>query len=185
MLFIFCFLYMYFSFNICVFISAERLPDWTHDVDTRIQYAVDFAKKRKYLKSGDNIVIVTGWRQGAGATNTMRIITIQWSVFFMFLIWHCLYFSFSSFVLTSRDWYLRDMLSGYQQKSYFLNYWFKPKALFCAFILLSVFFLSFTWFKYEQCLLLLMTVKGKKMPHSCSLLYIKKIYIKKTVLINM
>lgn len=169
---------MYFSFNICVFISAERLPDWTHDVDTRIQYAVDFAKKRKYLKSGDNIVIVTGWRQGAGATNTMRIITIQWSVFFMFLIWHCLYFSFSSFVLTSRDWYLRDMLlSGYQQKSYFLNYWFKPKA----FILLSVFFLSFTWFKYEQCLLLLMTVKGKK-KKAASFLFIVICKKKKSIL---
>ncbi|XP_054712991.1 pyruvate kinase PKM-like [Uloborus diversus] len=57
--------------------TKERLPDWTQDVDARIQYAVDLAKKRNLLKSGDNIVIVTGWRQGAGATNTMRIITVQ------------------------------------------------------------------------------------------------------------
>lgn len=57
--------------------NAERLTDWTQDVDSRIQHAVDFAKKRNYLNSGDNLVIVTGWRQGAGATNTMRIITVE------------------------------------------------------------------------------------------------------------
>jgi len=57
--------------------TAERLSEWTQDVDSRIQCAVDFGKKRNYLKGGDTIVIVTGWRKGAGATNTMRIITVQ------------------------------------------------------------------------------------------------------------
>ncbi|GIX71848.1 pyruvate kinase PKM [Caerostris extrusa] len=57
--------------------TAERLADWTQDVDRRIQYAIDFGKKRNYIRSGDAIVIVTGWRQGAGATNTMRIITVE------------------------------------------------------------------------------------------------------------
>ncbi|XP_042894887.1 pyruvate kinase PKM isoform X2 [Parasteatoda tepidariorum] len=56
--------------------TAERLSEWTQDVDSRIQCAVDYGKKKLYLKSGDTIVIVTGWRKGAGATNTMRIITL-------------------------------------------------------------------------------------------------------------
>lgn len=57
--------------------TAEKLADWTQDVDKRIQYAIDFGKKRKYIKAGDAVVIVTGWRQGAGATNTMRVIYVE------------------------------------------------------------------------------------------------------------
>jgi len=54
-----------------------RKEDWPGDVDARIQSALDMGKKRKFIKSGDNVVIVTGWRQGAGATNTMRVLLVD------------------------------------------------------------------------------------------------------------
>jgi len=58
-----------------VLIKADRGNDWTNDVDQRIQYSIDVLKRRNAVKAGDPIVVVTGWRQGAGATNTMRVVT--------------------------------------------------------------------------------------------------------------
>jgi len=54
--------------------KEERLSDWTKDVDERIQFAVDFGKKHGFIKSGDNVICITGWRQGAGSSNTVRIL---------------------------------------------------------------------------------------------------------------
>jgi pyruvate kinase len=50
------------------------LDDWTKDVDERIQYAVDFGKKHGFVKAGDNVICITGWRKGAGSSNTIRIL---------------------------------------------------------------------------------------------------------------
>ena len=47
---------------------------WMDDVDARVQYAIDFGKKSKFVASGDNVVVITGWRQGSGSSNTMRIL---------------------------------------------------------------------------------------------------------------
>ncbi|XP_038223114.1 pyruvate kinase-like isoform X2 [Zerene cesonia] len=47
--------------------------DWLKDVDNRVQYGLQFGRKRGFLRTGDNVVLVTGWRQGSGYTNTMRI----------------------------------------------------------------------------------------------------------------
>ncbi|CAH2105328.1 unnamed protein product [Euphydryas editha] len=47
--------------------------DWLKDVDNRVQYGLQFGRSRGFLNSGDNVVVVTGWRQGSGFTNTMRI----------------------------------------------------------------------------------------------------------------
>ena len=55
-------------------ISEERLSDWTKDVDERIQFAIDFGKKNGFIKGGDNVICITGWRQGAGSSNTVRIL---------------------------------------------------------------------------------------------------------------
>ncbi|UYV60190.1 PKM [Cordylochernes scorpioides] len=55
----------------------DRLADWPQDVDTRIQYAIDHGKKREFLHKGDAIVVITGWREGAGATNTMRVVYVE------------------------------------------------------------------------------------------------------------
>ncbi|XP_038223113.1 pyruvate kinase-like isoform X1 [Zerene cesonia] len=51
--------------------------DWLKDVDNRVQYGLQFGRKRGFLRTGDNVVLVTGWRQGSGYTNTMRIIQVE------------------------------------------------------------------------------------------------------------
>ena len=55
------------------FLAADRGDDWTKDVDERIQYGVDYAKQQGFVKSGQQVICVTGWRQGAGSSNTVRI----------------------------------------------------------------------------------------------------------------
>ena len=57
-----------------LFYPEERLDDWGQDVDERIQYGVDFGKKNGFVKSGDVIICITGWRKGAGSSNTVRIL---------------------------------------------------------------------------------------------------------------
>jgi pyruvate kinase len=57
--------------------DENRLDDWIQDIDVRIKYAIDFGKKKGFLKVGDSVIVITGWRQGAGATNTMRVIYVE------------------------------------------------------------------------------------------------------------
>lgn len=52
------------------------MDDWLKDVDVRVKYGIDFGKTRGFLKTGDPVVIVTGWKQGSGFTNTMRIMYV-------------------------------------------------------------------------------------------------------------
>ncbi|KAK0424327.1 hypothetical protein QR680_008612 [Steinernema hermaphroditum] len=54
--------------------TAERNPDWPTDVDNRINYAIQVGKERGFVQRGDFLVVITGWRQGAGHTNTLRIV---------------------------------------------------------------------------------------------------------------
>jgi len=54
--------------------TMERDPDWTTDCDNRINYGIDVGKERGFIHTGDMIVVITGWRQGAGFTNTLRLI---------------------------------------------------------------------------------------------------------------
>ncbi|CAI5438363.1 unnamed protein product [Caenorhabditis angaria] len=60
-----------------VLYKTEREIDWPTDVDNRINYAINIGKDRGFIHRGDFLVVVTGWRQGAGATNTLRIITAE------------------------------------------------------------------------------------------------------------
>jgi len=47
-------------------------PDWMKDVDNRVQFGIKIGKSRGFVKDGDPVVIVTGWRSGSGFTNTIR-----------------------------------------------------------------------------------------------------------------
>uniref|UniRef100_A0A914X5H6 Pyruvate kinase n=2 Tax=Plectus sambesii TaxID=2011161 RepID=A0A914X5H6_9BILA len=52
-----------------------RDPDWPTDVDNRINYGITVGKERGFIHKGDFLIVITGWRQGAGYTNTLRVIT--------------------------------------------------------------------------------------------------------------
>merc|ERR1711997_390595 len=60
-----------------IFYPEGRLDDWSADVDERIQYCVDFGKKNGFIKSGDPVICITGWRKGAGSSNTVRILYVN------------------------------------------------------------------------------------------------------------
>jgi pyruvate kinase len=59
-----------------VFVIEGPLPDWLKDVDARVQFGLKFGKGRGFIKAGDPVVVVTGWKQGPGFTNTMRIMYV-------------------------------------------------------------------------------------------------------------
>jgi len=61
-----------------LFYSKPRPADWMTDVDERVQYAIDFGKRSNFVSPGDNVVVITGWRQGAGSSNTVRILTVKY-----------------------------------------------------------------------------------------------------------
>ncbi|EJD75645.1 pyruvate kinase [Loa loa] len=56
--------------------GANRESDWSSDVDARINYGILVGKDRGFIKKNDLVVVITGWRQGAGHTNTLRIIKV-------------------------------------------------------------------------------------------------------------
>merc|ERR1711953_487865 len=58
--------------------QKDRQADWSQDVDTRVQFAIDFGKKSGFVQAGQTVVCVTGWRQGSGSSNTVRIITVKY-----------------------------------------------------------------------------------------------------------
>jgi len=47
------------------------------DVDDRVQYAIDFGKRSNFISTGDNVVVITGWRQGSGSSNTVRVLAVE------------------------------------------------------------------------------------------------------------
>lgn len=57
--------------------TQPPLTDWLKDVDVRVQFGLEVGKKNGFIKKGDSVVIVTGWKQGSGFTNTMRIVAVE------------------------------------------------------------------------------------------------------------
>lgn len=57
--------------------TPERVEDWMDDVNARVDYAVNYGKELGFIKSGEPVVVVTGWQKGAGFTNTMRVLYVK------------------------------------------------------------------------------------------------------------
>ncbi len=57
-----------------VYVVDQRDPDWTTDVDNRISFGINVGKDRGFIHKEDFVIVVTGWRKGAGFTNTVRIL---------------------------------------------------------------------------------------------------------------
>lgn len=65
------------SLNHFVWFPVEVLPDWMKDVDARVQSGLLFGKSRGFIQSGDAVVVITGWKQGSGFTNTLRVVYVS------------------------------------------------------------------------------------------------------------
>ncbi|GAB1287726.1 Pyruvate kinase [Apodemus speciosus] len=50
---------------------------WADDVDRRVQFGIESGKLRGFLRVGDLVIVVTGWRPGSGFTNIMRVLSIS------------------------------------------------------------------------------------------------------------
>ncbi|CAH0559515.1 unnamed protein product [Brassicogethes aeneus] len=57
--------------------ESARMEDWLKDVDARVKAGIDVGKKKGFIKSGDPVIVITGWKQGSGFTNTMRIVYVS------------------------------------------------------------------------------------------------------------
>ncbi|XP_048886877.1 pyruvate kinase PKM isoform X1 [Brienomyrus brachyistius] len=49
---------------------------WAEDVDLRVNFAMEMGKARGFFKTGDVVIVLTGWRPGSGYTNTMRVVLV-------------------------------------------------------------------------------------------------------------
>ncbi|XP_078062676.1 pyruvate kinase PKM-like [Mustelus asterias] len=50
---------------------------WAEDVDQRVSFGMEIAKAREFVRAGDIVIVLTGWRSGAGATNIMRVMPVH------------------------------------------------------------------------------------------------------------
>ncbi|KAI1885891.1 hypothetical protein AGOR_G00208430 [Albula goreensis] len=51
-------------------------PVWADDVDNRVTFGMDIGKARGFFKTGDMVIVVTGWSPGSGHTNIMRAVPV-------------------------------------------------------------------------------------------------------------
>lgn len=57
--------------------DQPKSEDWPRDVDNRIQAGIHLGKQLSVLNKDDVIIVVTGWKQGSGSTNTIRIVNVE------------------------------------------------------------------------------------------------------------
>uniref|UniRef100_A0AAQ5YDL0 Pyruvate kinase n=1 Tax=Amphiprion ocellaris TaxID=80972 RepID=A0AAQ5YDL0_AMPOC len=51
-------------------------PVWADDVDGRVNFGMDIGKARGFFKSGDMVIVVTGWIPSSAHTNIMRAVSV-------------------------------------------------------------------------------------------------------------
>ena len=58
-------------------VIADLEKEWIDDMDQRIKLAFEVGRERCILRVDDLVVVVTGWRSGAGYTNTLRVVKVE------------------------------------------------------------------------------------------------------------
>ncbi|XP_044758054.1 pyruvate kinase-like isoform X3 [Coccinella septempunctata] len=58
-------------------VREEILDNWVEDVNASVDYGIDYGKRSRFIHKGDSVIVVTGWREGKGFTNTMRILEVN------------------------------------------------------------------------------------------------------------
>ncbi|KAK7158394.1 hypothetical protein R3I93_009570 [Phoxinus phoxinus] len=56
--------------------QAPPTEVWADDVDSRVTFAMDIGRARGFFRTGDMVIVVTGWSPGSGHTNIMRAVTV-------------------------------------------------------------------------------------------------------------
>lgn len=56
---------------------GEPSNEWIKDVEERIRFGLTVGFTLKMLESNDPVVVMTGWKQGVGFTNTLRLVYIK------------------------------------------------------------------------------------------------------------
>merc|ERR1739838_1074465 len=57
-----------------IYYPNARDECWEKDLDNRIQAAIRYGKELAFVKAGDSIIIIHGWKKGPGFTNTFRLV---------------------------------------------------------------------------------------------------------------
>jgi len=57
-----------------IYYANARDECWEKDLDNRIQAAIRYGKELAFVKAGDSIIIIHGWKKGPGFTNTFRLV---------------------------------------------------------------------------------------------------------------
>ncbi|XP_033725051.1 pyruvate kinase PKM-like isoform X3 [Pecten maximus] len=56
--------------------AEPRQHLWTADMDKRVYETLGFGRDKGILKTGDLVVLLSGWQAGSGNTNTLRILAV-------------------------------------------------------------------------------------------------------------
>jgi len=57
-----------------LYYNQPRDECWEKDLDNRIQAAIRRGKEYNFIKAGDSVIIIHGWKKGPGFTNTFRLV---------------------------------------------------------------------------------------------------------------